>query len=37
MAKTKEDPNTALAAETDINEADGAPIFHADEEAGEHE
>lgn len=35
MAKTKEDPKPAPAAEPEINEADGEPIFHADEEEGE--
>lgn len=34
MAKTKENPGTTPAAELEINEADGEPIFHADEEEG---
>ena len=34
MAKTKEDPKPPLAVESEINEADGEPIFHADEEEG---
>lgn len=41
MAKTKEDTKTAQAVGTapaqgpEINEVDGEPIFHADEEEGE--
>jgi len=40
MSKTKEDSKTAQAVSTtqaqepEINEADGEPIFHADEEEG---
>jgi len=34
MAKTKESPKPAPAAKPEINEADGEPIFHADEEEG---
>lgn len=34
MAKMKEDSKPAPAAEPEINEADGEPIFHADEEEG---
>lgn len=35
MAKSKENPKTTPAAEPEINEADGEPIYHADEEEGE--
>lgn len=35
MEKTKESPKPAPAAEPEINESDGEPIFHADEEEGE--
>lgn len=34
MEKAKENPGIAPAAEPEINEADGEPIFHADEEEG---
>ncbi len=33
MAKAKEDPKPTPAVEPEINETDGEPIFHADEEA----
>ncbi len=34
MAKAKEDPKPTPAVEPEINETDGEPIFHADEEEG---
>lgn len=34
MANTKDKVKPAPAAEPEINEADGEPIFHADEEEG---
>lgn len=34
MAKKKEYPKPTQAVEPEINEADGGPIFHADEEEG---
>lgn len=42
MAKTKKDEtaqavNTIPAQEPEINEVDGEPIFHADEEEGDDE
>lgn len=42
MAKTKKDEtaqavNTTPAQEPEINEVDGEPIFHADEEEGDDE
>ena len=42
MAKTKKDEtaqavNTPPAQEPEINELDGEPIFHADEEEGDDE
>lgn len=36
MAETKK-KNTAPAQEPEINEADGEPIFHADEEGDNNE
>lgn len=34
MANTKDKAKLAPAAEPEINEVDGEPIFHADEEEG---
>ena len=35
ITSTIQDTGTAPAQEPEINEADGSPIFHADEEEGE--